>query len=284
MSVELYRAVFETRAQKGQGEGRRRSSNDKKKQQLEMTKGHQRRATILRRESAKLAEDSRTPKAGGVSACRLSSAVAIGVALLLWLIPAGPATAQAPDPSEATAFNAAARAFRNMIYERARNEFREFVQRFPNSPKVPEALLLQARAALELGDSKAAVNILTTNLPNAGIFAEDYHYWLGEVQLQTGNHRGAANSFARLLKDFPETARALEASYNQALAHFNLKEWNRVIELLQNPGTPFQKVAWSRPDDDLVVGGYLLLAEALMEKGTLPDAEKILLGLPAARL
>src|SRR6266850_2784564 len=260
-----------------------------------MTKRHQLRASALEcgsplplsircPDDAKAAEDCRTPKPRGISAAWGCPGAAVTVTLLFWLVLATIARAQAPDPSEATAFNAAARAFRNMIYERARNEFREFVQKFPNSPKAPEALLLQARAALELGDSKAAVSILTTNLPNAGIFAEDYHYWLGEVQLQTGNHRAAANSFARLLKDFPETPRALEASYNQALAHFNLREWDRVIELLQKPETPFQKLAVSRPDDDLVVGSYLLLAEALMEKGGLADAEKILGGLPAARL
>src|SRR4051812_49374000 len=93
-----------------------------------------------------------------------------GIILLLWLACAGGVHAQAPDPSEAAAFNAAARAFRNMIYDRARVEFRDFVHKFPNSTKVPEALLLQARAALELGDSKGAVSILTTNLAKAGIF------------------------------------------------------------------------------------------------------------------
>src|SRR4051812_19132623 len=207
-----------------------------------------------------------------------------GIILLLWVAFAGGGRAQAPDPSEAAAFNAAARAFRNMIYDRARIEFRDFVHKFPNSTKVPEALLLQARAALELGDSKGAVSILTTNLPNAGIFAEDYHYWLGEVQLQTGNFRAAASSFARLLKDFPETPRVLEATYNQALAHFNLKEWNQLIQLLQKPETPFQKVAAARPEDDLVVGSVLLLTEALMENHRPQQAEKILRGLPPAQL
>jgi TolA-binding protein len=204
--------------------------------------------------------------------------------VLLWGCFQSRAVAQAPSASEVAAFNAAARAFQDAIFERAQAEFAEFVRKFPQSAKGPEAVLLQAQAALNLGNSRTAAALLATNLPNAGVFTEQYHYWLGEVHLQSSNYVAAADSFGRLLKDFPESPRVLRASHDQALALFHLKDWARVIELLRSPEGSFQKLARTRAADDLVVRGFLLLSEALMENGQLQDAEKIVTELRTTEL
>jgi TolA-binding protein len=186
--------------------------------------------------------------------------------------------------SEGAVFNAAARSFQLGAYDRARKEFNEFTQVFPESPKIPEAVLLQAIAAVKLSDGKQAASLLASNLPKAGVFAEQYRYWLGEAHLQASNYVAAADSFGRLVKDFPESPHVLEATYGEALARFRLKEWPRVVELLQPQSSPFQKLAQARPGDDLITRGFLLLAEALMEQKQSPDAESVLNKLDADRI
>src|SRR5689334_4670843 len=110
-------------------------------------------------------------------------------AILLFALISSPATfAQAQDAAETAAFNSAARAFNLGIFERARNEFAQFVRRFPASAELPKAVLFEAQAALKLGDAKTAASLLKTNLAQAGIFAEEYEYWLGEVYLQATNY------------------------------------------------------------------------------------------------
>lgn len=192
--------------------------------------------------------------------------------------------AQAPNPAEVAAFNAALRAFHGSAFDFAQRELADFVRKFPQSAKVPEAILLQAQAALKLGNGKPAAALLATNLATAGVFTEQYLYWLGKVCLQTSNYLAAANSFGRVVKDFADSPRVLESSYYQAFAHFQMKEWTRVIDLLSRPGQPFQKIAMTRPDDEIINRGFLLLAESLLENSQVADSEKVLNGLRLANL
>src|SRR5439155_8878453 len=70
--------------------------------------------------------------------------------------------------------------------------------------------------------------------------------------------------------------RLLDASYGEALARFRLKEWHRVSDLLQAPGGAFQKIAAARTNDEVVVRGQLLLAQALLEQKQPAAAESAL--------
>src|SRR5262245_18020992 len=73
--------------------------------------------------------------------------------ILFFLLSHSAGFSQVLNSAEAAAFNAAARAFNVADYQLARSEFADFVRKLPQSAKVPEALLFQAQAALELGDS-----------------------------------------------------------------------------------------------------------------------------------
>src|SRR5258706_393503 len=183
------------------------------------------------------------------------------------------AHAQTPTPAETASFNSAANALKFGMLEKARIEFAEFARKFPQSADVPKALLLEAQAALKMGDTKAAEALLTGNLPKAGAIRDQYQYSLGEVHLQASNYVAAAKDFESVARDFPES-RGLDATYNQAFALFNLKDWPTVINLLQNPEGPFQKQARVRPEDEVVAGGLLLLAQALMNNGQLQEAQE----------
>src|SRR6267378_3636039 len=159
----------------------------------------------------------------------LRSCASCFIIALLWLLALSTTFAQAPDAAEVAAFNSAARAFNLGLFEKARSEFAEFVRKFPRSAELPKALLFEAQAALKLGDTKTAAALLNTNLEQAGPFAEQYEYSLGEVYLRASNYLAAAATFGQLVRDFPNSQRALEAAYNQALARFQLKDWAGVI-------------------------------------------------------
>lgn len=196
--------------------------------------------------------------------------------LSCWLV-LGTTFGQTPveTPEEARDFSAAARAFQDGIFERAEREFAEFAQKYPQSARVPEAILLQARAALRQQKTAAGVDLLTTNLTRAAQLADQYRYWLAEAHLRGSNYIAAAEAFAQVIRNFPSSVRLLEASYGEAKARFKLQQWPQVIELLRKPDGTFQKEARVRPNDELVVRGPLLLAEALLENQDCAAAEQV---------
>jgi TolA-binding protein len=182
----------------------------------------------------------------------------------------------AQTTQESRAFDAAVRSFQLGTYERAQNELATFVEQFPASPKVPEALLIQAQSALRLKQLGAARDILTTNSARAGDLADQYRYWLGETHIRATNYQAAADTFARLMMDFPTSPRLLEAAYGEALARFRLRQFSKVIELLSSPTSLFRRAAKARADDDLVTHGDLLLAESYLEQRQFKEATEFL--------
>ncbi|HWI57486.1 MAG TPA: tetratricopeptide repeat protein, partial [Bacillota bacterium] len=177
------------------------------------------------------------------------------------LLCAAPPRANASTP-ETRAFNAAANALRSAFYERAEAEFADFTKNFPASPRVPEAILFQAEARLEQTNYAGAIELLSTSLPKAGSWADQYLFWLAETQLRQGDSAKARESFAKLVQDFPASSRRLEASIGQAAACSRLGEWPRVLELLQQPTGVFQTSIRTNASTELMVRGTLLLSEA----------------------
>lgn len=200
--------------------------------------------------------------------------VAAAIALVLAL--GFPRQARAQDSAETRAFKAASSAFDDKIFEKAEREFAQFVQTYPESILLPKAILLQAQAAFQLQKVKSAVDLLTAHSAKAGLLAEEYRYWLAKAHMQSSNYLAAAESFGLLTREFTNSVLLLEASHGEALARFKLKDWPRVITLLQQTNGVFQQAAKVRPNDELVARGHLLLAEALIEQKDYPGAEHTL--------
>ena len=176
-----------------------------------------------------------------------------------------PAPTANPSPEEVKAFDDATRAFRSANYAVARQFFADFVRLFPLSDRAPEAILYQARSALEQGNLAEGIALLESRVATGGKVADEYRYWLGEAQYRMGNGAAAAEQFALLLKNHPTSARRLEAAYGEARARYRLREWERTVELLKNPAGPFREAARQRANDELVTSGDLMLAEAQLE-------------------
>src|SRR5215471_10140239 len=77
---------------------------------------------------------------------------------------------------ENRAFTAAAAAFQDGIYDRAETEFAQFVQLFPQSSRIAEAVLFQAQAQIKQGKNTAAIALLSAPPSAPGKLADRYAY------------------------------------------------------------------------------------------------------------
>ena len=179
------------------------------------------------------------------------------------------------------AFDAAVKAFQDTFYARAEAELADFCQKFPTSPRLAEAILVQAQARLELTNYAGAIELLTANQGKAGTNADQYLFWLAQAHYRKGDYGAAGDAFAKLVKEFPASSRCLEAALGEASARSALApadpaEWQRVIGLLQQTNGVFQSAARTNANSDLVPRGYLLLSEAQLATKDYHAAEETL--------
>jgi len=206
------------------------------------------------------------------------------ILILLAALLAGTA-GSAPTAAEQRALAAADRSFQLGFWERAEKQFAAIAEQAPAKSELrAQACLRQAQAQFQQGQFTNAIDRLTTRQREAGRLADEYQFWLGEAQFQNLNFPAAAAAYARLVKDFPGSARFAEASYAEALARSKLAEWSRVIELLRQPGGAFAKAAAQNPTNETVIRGGLLLAEAQFALKDFPGAEQTARALPGQKL
>ena len=200
--------------------------------------------------------------------------------LVLTLLPAAGARLWAASAAD-RAFDPAYQAFQDRFYDRAEAGFADFCQKFPTSPRLPEAILFQAVARLELTNYAGAIELLSTRQGAAGTNADQYLFWLAEAYARKGDYRAASDGFARVVKEFPASSRCLEAALGEAsaraaLARTEPSEWQRVIESLQRTNGVFQAAARTNASNERVVSGYLLLSEAQLATKDYRGAEETL--------
>src|SRR4051812_49014 len=88
----------------------------------------------------------------------------------------GAAPVFAASSGETNAFAVAMEKFR-LSHDLAEKDLADFVRKYPNSGRVPEAIWYQAQAMLSSGQVNGAIDLLTTNRP--GTLEPQYLYWLG---------------------------------------------------------------------------------------------------------
>src|SRR5438876_4584851 len=192
------------------------------------------------------------------------------------LLQIGLKSVAAAPPDEQRAFESAVKNLSAGFYEAAEKDSREFVQTYTISPHVPEAILLQAHALVKQTNYAAAIDLLTLRQSIAGTNADQYLFWVAEAHFQKGEYAVAADSFAKLIKEFPASARRLEAAIREATARAQLGQWPGVLALLRQTNGVFQSAAQTNAADKYVVQGYLLLSEAELAQQDAAAAERAL--------
>lgn len=190
----------------------------------------------------------------------------------------------AASRAETRAFEAAARSFRDGIWERADRELGEFAQAFPKSERRAEAILLRAQGRCKMANYAGAIQLLSAEQASAGPRADEYLFWLGEAQYQSTNYSAAAAAFRAVANDFPASKLRLDASVNEAAVWVRLADWDRVIELLSQPSSVFQQLVKTAAASGPAARGVLLLAEAQLARERFEVAEQVIRPLEAAKL
>jgi TolA-binding protein len=188
--------------------------------------------------------------------------------------------------AETRAFNAAVEAFRLGFYEKAETNFAQFTRNYTNSARVPEAILYEAQARLQLTNYDGAIALLAGHEAMAGTNQDRYVFWLAEARFRKGgaeNYRAAAADFARLATNFPGSPRRLEAVIGEATAQSRLSDWPAVLRLLGQTNGVFQAAA-AATTNEWVLQGSLLLARANLELGRYPEAEAVVRQLESLQL
>ncbi len=204
--------------------------------------------------------------------------------LLCCLLLGGARPLCAASSSETRTFNAAAKQLEDGLYEQAEAGFAGFAQKFPASPRVPEAVLLQAEARVRLGRHAAALELLTARAAQAGNLADEYLFWQAEAHLGKGDLEAADAALGKYLQQYGGSARSLEAVVHQAAARIRLSRSKEVISLLAPTNSLFQSAARTNANKDLVASGFLLLSEASVAQTDFTGAAAALQPLAAASL
>lgn len=190
----------------------------------------------------------------------------------------------AAGAAENRAFNAASELFRAAFYAQAEAEFADFIQKFPASTLVPEAVLFEAEARIQTTNYSGAIELLKTHQGTAGTLADEYLFWQAQATLRQGDSRAAGELFAKLSKDFPASKRRLEAVIGQATAQTRLSAWPAVIELLGRTNGLFQIAARTNSASELAARGCLLLTEAQLAQTNCAAAKAALAPLAGRQL
>ncbi len=185
---------------------------------------------------------------------------------------------------EARAYAAAIGAFQDGMWSRAETSFAKFAQKYPDSDRVAEAVLLEAEAQYRLGKYADTAALLAARKGAAGDMADQYVYWIGEAQFQAGNLPAAAETFVSLTRDFPQSSLRLRAVVEAAAARARLQEWPQLTALLEPTNSVFQRAVHMDPASELVARGTLLLAQAKFAQADFAAATAILVSLNSPTL
>ena len=196
--------------------------------------------------------------------------------LILLVLSTGGGRSLAASTREDRAYAVAVAAFQDGMWSRAETEFTQFVQKYPRSDRLAEVVLMQAEAEFKQGKLPQAIALLTTNKAEAGNLADQYVYWIGEVQYQGRDFPAAAKTFVSLARDFPESSFRLQAVVEAASSLAQTNEWPRVVSLLEETNSVFQRAAQMDPGNELVSRGRLLLAQAKFVQSDFAGAAAVL--------
>jgi tol-pal system protein YbgF len=163
-------------------------------------------ARKARREAASAGSGTASPEAGGATSTSEDGAAGDAVA---------GAEADAQLSEELKAYQAGLASWRSKDYAACIDRFRSFLQTYASSSRADDAAFWIADCHYKQGEFKNAVlrfDDVVRNYPT-GNRAPDALYRQGEslLKLGPGFHEAARRAFERVLKEYPDSARAAEA-------------------------------------------------------------------------
>ena len=171
-----------------------------------------------------------------------------------------------------------------LLWGMVETNFARFINKYPASDHFGDAVVFQARALFAQEKYDAMIALLSAQAGRADGAADQFAYWTARAYSRKQNYELAADTFARLVRDYTNSSLRLEAICSEAEAHAKLEYWPRVIEELGETNGVFQRMALTNQSDKLVVSGLLLLGEAELAQKEYREAEKTLSGMVTQNL
>ncbi len=171
-----------------------------------------------------------------------------------------------------------------LLWAMAETNFSQFIKKYPDSDHYADAVVFQARALFQPGKFDGAIGLLSSQTNHVGFLADQFDYWTAKAYAKKQNYQLAADTYARLVRNNPDSPLLLEAVFREAEAHAKLEAWPKVIEELREPDGLFQRMARMNQGDELVINGNLLLSEALLAQKNFDAAQKALAGIATNNL
>ncbi|MDB6067813.1 MAG: Tetratricopeptide domain protein [Pedosphaera sp.] len=225
--------------------------------------------------------------------CPLNSYTLRWLGLVVFVLLLSGARLRASGTAEDQAFVAAFGAFSDRDWERATTKFAEFLKAYPTptTEHYTDAVLLEAEALYKQGKYPAMMDLLAAHQSHADKAPDRFAYWAAEGHFHTNNFQSAVDLFAKVIRDYTNSPRRLDAILGEAASLSALAAWPRLIEQLGQSDGPFQqiaKVAIANDKEKVInanlIRGFLMLSEAQLAQKDYAAAEKTLQDLPSQRL
>ena len=137
------------------------------------------------------------------------------------------------DLRDALALSRAHAASRAHRYEEASRQYREFIQKFPNSPLAGQAYYERGLALKRLGHKEEAIQSfenLLARAPNSA-YAPDAHLQLGQLDTELGLTQRALFHYRQMGRSSQAKDADREALLLMAKVHYNAKRWSEAVPL-----------------------------------------------------
>ncbi len=193
---------------------------------------------------------------------------------------------QAANSAEDRAYERVHNAASNLQrWDRAEMEATNFIKNYPTSEHFGNVVMIEAQALFKQQKYAGMIDLLSTPQVQAvkGV-ADQSAYWTAEAQYKLTNYHDAADTFARLVKEYTNSIYRLDAAVEEADARSKLGDWKIVIEKLGQRDGTFQQMVLTNLNDPRVVRGIFMLTEAELAQKEFGAAEQSLQSLALQKL
>ncbi len=176
--------------------------------------------------------------------------------------------------------------YKYQAWDKAETEAASFIKSYPTSEHFAEVIIIEGQALFMEHKYTNTINLLSDPQIQGQIakVGDQAAFWTAKAQYSLTNYHDAVETFARLVKDYTNSTRRLDAAVEEADARSKLGDWKSVIEKLGQRDGAFQQMAVTNLTDQRVVRGFFILTEAELAQKDYAAAERSLQSLTAQKL
>jgi TolA-binding protein len=152
------------------------------------------------------------------------------------------------DAKETELLFMAKKAYEDGFYEVSLGMLERFQKGYPDSSKIPQAILLSGQCYFYQGRYLEALKIFEAllNNPLAGPLLDAVYFWMGEIHFKGNNFEKSAALYQRLIDVFPQSSFVPPAYYSLGWSLAQLGKFKQAIQTFQTLITKFPQEPQSK--------------------------------------